>query len=226
MNHELCDAGPANQLTPAAGADPSDEVSEDEPSALAVLIDDPIRPHIQQGVHEHCDAVTELHLDSEAGLEKMLDDILWNSTLTRIRSLLMRSLITFACVSIYGTTLDKRHRGNDIYGNKDISVDAKKAVRTESCVFVRVLQLLQTLLAFAIPWVIIIPQWMSREPISLFDLPDYELIKSRAYQSTFDYENREYEVLSSVMIQSWRRHGFALGCGYKRRTRKEAELCP
>ena len=93
-------------------------------------IDDPIRSHIQQGVHEHCDVVTEMHLDSEAGLEKMLDDILWALTLTRIRSLLMRSLITFACISIYGTALDRKHRGSDIHGNKDLIVDAKKAVRT------------------------------------------------------------------------------------------------
>ena len=108
----------------------NDEVRDDESSALAILIDDPIGPCVRESVHRHFDAITELHLDTQAGLEKMLDDIVWTSTLSRIRSLLSRSLITVACITSYGTTLGMNHRGNVTYGNSDLSVEEKKAVRT------------------------------------------------------------------------------------------------
>ena len=44
---------------------------------------------------------------------------------------------------------------------------------------------------------------MSAEPLSVLDLPDYDIIKQRAHREIVLFEGHEYEVVSSIMIRSW-----------------------
>ena len=165
-----------------AATDTSEHLDDVQPTVLTVLADDPIRKRLQDAVHEHAEDITEIHLHTSEGLDRVLDDIAWNSTLDHLRDFLRKSMILATCVMAYGTTLNAEHRGEDIWGNKSLTQQAKKNVRTESCIYLRILQLLQLLATFAVPWFLIIHRWWSAQPVSILDLPDYDIIKQRAHQ--------------------------------------------
>ena len=179
-----------------------DHHPDGDDTVLLALTADPLAEVISTVVDTMDVGRTELRLSDEAGLERVLDDIVWQTTVGNIRALLSKSLIKLAVMMHFGSTFNVHHRGGDSSGRSDLGFEAKKSARIETCLAQRLAQLVHLLTAFTVPWCIIMPQYLHRDPISLLELPDFDELKARIFRENVVIDGRGYEVLSSVMLDA------------------------
>ena len=79
---------------------------------------------------------------------------------------LHKGAVAAAVLAHPGITFTSTCRGNDAYGGRDASIDLKKRIRIETALALRVLQLIQLFIVFAVPWMIIVPPWALTPSVS------------------------------------------------------------
>ena len=175
------------------------DVGDDEVTVMTALISDPITAAVEKTLDSQGFPQMAMQLGTEEGLNRVLDDITWNANLEKVKGYLNGALVRAAVLMHTGCTFFSQYRSENIYGNSKSGAKAKKDTRIETCLALRMLQLIQLFVAFSVPWCLIVPQWVHGGPISMFDMPDFEELRKKAYVNTFRYEGKLYQLASDVI---------------------------
>ena len=94
--------------------------------------------------------VIDLKVDEDR--DALLDDTCWAQKLVTIETLLTTG-VNAACLILPGRTFDDEHRFKvEPYGRRQLPQESNKVVRAETCLALRLLQLLAVLASFCLPW--------------------------------------------------------------------------
>ena len=147
-----------------------------EPIVNQVIVTDcgTISEDIHTGI-DSCD------LTDASILESFLDEATWDTRRTAIEASAEKGIIGAAYMVHPGTTMNATCRTSDEpYGRKANNHDIQKKARIDTCLALRLLQLIGIFTSFGIPWLLIIPQ-VTTSTFSMLDLPDYKDIKKKHF---------------------------------------------
>ena len=150
---------------------------------------------------------THIALDDRAAQDSVLDEISWQSKLSSLSSLFSQGLVVVGLLIHPGITFTKRCRDQNPYGNPVLTHAIKRSVREETCIAMRMLDVITAFIKAMIPWMIMMPV-LSGDPVSLFDLPDFEHLRHCHHTHRITYNGIEYDWASSHPVDSQRTPGF------------------
>ena len=177
LSHDL--HGCRNLSSSAEEASVNLPLKDHDDTVLIMTVDDQIKDDVMAHLDGNDLDQTKIQCDDAGHEERVLDDITWQGMLDSLRKYLKLGSILAAVLMHPGRTLMKDCRGDDIYGGKNAGVDLKKRIRVETALALRLLQLIQLLFVFAVPWMLVVP--MMDHAVSILDLPDYGEVRGRIY---------------------------------------------
>ena len=119
-------------------------------------------------------AQVEVNTDTQESVEKVLDDITWEPMCTKLVGYMKKAQVRAGVMIHPGLTFTRRLRGEDPYGNKDISPKLKHQVRTETCLAMRLLTLAWYFIYYAIPFILMVPGGDTSETLPLMILHEFD----------------------------------------------------
>ena len=142
-----------------------------------------------------------ISLSHSEQLEQLFDDALWTRALDKIKQLIINGSVFAGFFMHFGLTFNSRFRNDKYpYGmrNKDNSMNQQ--IKSETCLALRILQLITVFITALLPWTFIIPS-STGSSFSMAGLPDYAEIKERYFIRTLTIAGNRYEVISSQGFQ-------------------------
>ena len=109
---------------------------------LAMLTDDSVSQHLEEVLEMKNRNQLVIEAGAEDGLDKVLDHEGWKSFIREINTLSEDDGISCLLLQHFGTTMTSRHRGLDIHGNNELDNVDKKQARVETCLALRILELM------------------------------------------------------------------------------------
>ena len=147
---------------------------------------------VNQVIVNDCSAIAEdIHviinpfdLSDHSTLEMFLDEATWDSRRSQIETAAACGSISAAYMVHPGTTMNATCRTlEEPYGRKANNHEMKKRVRIDTCLALRILQLIGIFTSCCIPWLLITPQ-VSSSTFSILNLPDFEEIRKRHFTAS------------------------------------------
>ena len=106
---------------------------------------DPLCSDLESFLDESgCDQLV-MEAGTQEGMTKILDQNLWQATMTKMSELLTSVKLVGGIFFHFGTTFNKKFRCDDIHGHRDAAPEDKQHIRIETCMALRILQLITVL---------------------------------------------------------------------------------
>ena len=120
----------------------------------------------------------EVDISSNEAVEKILDDITWKPIHERLMSYVTGGAVAGGIFIHHGTTFISRLRGHHPYGNKNITPQDKHAVRTETCLALRLLGITAELMLHNKPVAVLMPTSLN-DQLNLMILSEWKELGNR-----------------------------------------------
>ena len=150
---------------------PQSELSSKRDAAFTVTVADPLTNDLEAYLDKKDVDQLSAEAGDEEGLNKLLDQSLWESFLRTAKETLHKNRVKTAALMGYGTTFNTTFRGENIYGRSQDTPSNKTQVRIETCIAMRLLQLITLFLGSSIPWLLLVPHFDGDDPYQLAGLP-------------------------------------------------------
>ena len=136
-------------------------------------------------------------------MEVFIDEATWDARRTVIDTSAAGGNIKAAYMVHPGTTMNATCRTlEEPYGRKASDHEIKKKVRIDTCLALRIRQLIGIFPSFCIPWLLIVPQVTSRS-FSMLNLPDFEETKRNHFTGPREVDEKlSFELCSSVNLEA------------------------
>ena len=170
-------------------------------SLLTVTIEGAANEELEKALDAHSCDQSCISLSHPEQLEQFFDDDIWTTALDKIKQLIINGSLFAGFFMHFGLTFNSSFRNDHYpYGIRSKDSSMNQQVRSETCLALRILQLITMFITALLPWTFIIPS-SAGSSFSMADLSDYAEIKERYFIRTLSIAGNEYEVLSSQYLQ-------------------------
>ena len=136
-----------------------------------------------EGVQVHIDITTEKSMDS------FIEETTWAATCNELHCKMKDKIIKGGVFVHPGTTFTNRHRVAKAGGNKDLQPKVKHAVRRETALALRFLTLVNYLITYSLPFLLIMPAFTSEPTLPITILQQWDEMRRRKMRTiSLDYE--------------------------------------